>query len=187
MSVSQVVTLGLAGPAPGPHWILTLGLGSTVISPYRPPLTGPRAMQKPTISGLEALGRAIDALVAGDFYDSCDVKLFSNNIGVSPNSLIADFTEADYTGYASQTLGATPVAMLNPEGDIAAQFPHLTFTPTGTTVTNTIYGYWVEGTGGGTGDRVLFAANFDPPVVLSGPLTSLIVEPRHCLGQPAGN
>jgi len=135
----------------------------------------------------ESLRAILQVARTGLYFNTAKIGLFTNDIALTPDLIKTDFTEADYTGYASQTLGATPVAMLNPEGDIVAQFPHLTFTPTGTTITNTIYGYWVEGTGGGTGDRVLFAANFDPPVVLSGPLTSLIVEPRHCLGQPAGN
>lgn len=81
------------------------------------------------------------------------LHLFKNNYTPIAGSLLADFTEADFTGYASVTLAGwtTPVII---SGKSSTSANPVTFT-TGTVGTgNTIYGYYVTDS---TNTKLLFA------------------------------
>ncbi len=94
------------------------------------------------------------------FNASGTLKLFQNDITPDPNMLIATFTEATYSGYASVDLTtewAAPVEDADGKWSIAP-LPH-DFTHSGGAVANTLYGlYVVDGVAG-----VYFAARFDTP------------------------
>lgn len=56
----------------------------------------------------------------------------------------ADFTEADYIGYAGQELTYTGLAAGNPGGKAVGQYTELVFEVATTGGANDAYGYWVE-------------------------------------------
>lgn len=70
------------------------------------------------------------------------LRLFQNDFHPNQTSVLADFTEADYTGYteADPTWGA--IYYDTPSGLAIASYPAV-FQPTGTTVANTIYGWYI--------------------------------------------
>jgi len=190
MPVSQVITRGL-GPTPAPpHWIITAGLGGDAAPPDTGGATsGGRVKTTMTITGLLALSRMLDILLAGDAFLTVTVHLYTDTaLVLVPTLEPTDFTEADFDGYADQPLVVTgPVKALNPEGDLVYTFPHANFVPTGTTTPNTVYGWWMEGLVDGVGAVVIAAGRFDEPMVVVGPFTPVQVEPRFPWGQPRGN
>jgi hypothetical protein len=70
------------------------------------------------------------------------LHLFQNNIVPSPASLLADFTEATYDGYAagSMPLSGGPYRRTDNSFAIASTF---SFNMTGSTTPNNIYGYYL--------------------------------------------
>lgn len=65
-------------------------------------------------------------------------------------TVLADLTavEADYTGYAAKTLTAWTGPFNTSLGGSSILSPLASFSPTGTTISNTIYGGWIESAGG---------------------------------------
>jgi len=140
------------------------------------------------ITGITALSRMLDILLAGDAFLAVTVRLYTDTtLVLVPNMVPGDFTEADFTGYAGQTLVITgPVQAMNAAGDLVDTFPHVNFVPTGSAITNTIYGWWMEGLVDGVGLVVIAAGQLDAPFPVTGPLTPVQIEPRFPLGQPHG-
>ena len=105
----------------------------------------------------------------------CHIHLAKPPFTPNPTSDPASFTEADYTGYAAVTITAwdnpalTPADLAEIVGTTVAQFR-----PTGTTVTNSIAGFWVLDAAG----DFVFAQVFSTPVALTGPNTVLSIVPR---------
>lgn len=188
MAIKNIIAAGV-GFSPGTHfWILTRGLGSPDSPPFPPLPVGARP-DPPDVTILQysALQTLIEALGTATLFDDCTVHLIKADIVMSPNDTIASYTEADYTGYAAQALGAFVAAFANPQGDIVAEFPHLVFSPTGTAVGNTIYGWWIQGPLGGVTDVLIDAHHLDTAMVLNSPLTALVAECRIPFGQPRGD
>lgn len=77
-------------------------------------------------------------------YQSAVLKLFKNDYTPVDTSTLANFTEADFDGYAPITLNAWGNAFIN--GSNIAEIDEVvrTFTCTGNTTPNTIYGYYLE-------------------------------------------
>ena len=76
------------------------------------------------------------------------IKLYKNNYSPSGSTVVADFTEADFTNYVAKTVArgdwASPSTVSNKaESSVTAQT--WTCGPTG----NTIYGYYVVGSTSG--------------------------------------
>lgn len=73
----------------------------------------------------------------------CHIRLFKNNFTPTGASVAADFTEADFDGYASQTVVAWGAGFLN--GSNQGEIDHAikTWTATGGATPNTIYGYYL--------------------------------------------
>lgn len=74
----------------------------------------------------------------------CKVKLFKNNLVISPATVIGDLVEADFGGYAAITVTALLPAYLDPAGGASAQIGTVQFNCDGTAPDNTVYGAWVE-------------------------------------------
>lgn len=93
------------------------------------------------------------------------IKLFKNNITPNLSTLVADFTEADFTGYVKQTLSAPVGPFIDPiNGGVSIKLgDHLFVTTSPLTVGNTIYGWWVEDASG----NLIAAQAFDTPYVIS--------------------
>lgn len=113
-------------------------------------------------------------LIAGIAGAGAKVKLFSNNFTVIDATVLGDFTEATYTGYAAQTLAGGAVAGSNTAGRATASWTQQSYTCTGGS-SQTIYGYYIVDS---TGAILYFAENFATPVVLSNGGAPLLLTPR---------
>lgn len=94
------------------------------------------------------------------------VRLYQNNYTPSVASVLADFDEADFTGYAPVAIDDTalPVVRVDAVGNVYAVDPVVkSFAQTGTGTVNTVYGWFIYG--GASGTRVSFAGRFASPIV----------------------
>jgi len=99
---------------------------------------------------LGTLAFAIAALadaIAGEM-DAATLDLYQNNLVFDPDTVVlGDLTVADYSGYAQVDLTwAAP--SVSDDGNVETQSNQATFRPTGTVITNQIYGYYVKNAGG---------------------------------------
>lgn len=102
------------------------------------------------------------------------VKLTKAPFTPTPGSNPATFVEADYTGYGSQPIAAWGPPHLDDQGQARVDSGTLmNFIPTGTTISNTIYGYWIIDAAG----NLVYAERFANAVVLSSPATPLSFVP----------
>lgn len=105
-------------------------------------------------------------------YDGLSVDLFQVNIDINKNTPIAAFTDAvaDYSGYAAGAITWETVSIAD-DGIVEVLGTVPVFKPTGTTVSNTIYGLYILNVGG---TAVYFAGLFDEPIGM-GELTDRIL------------
>ncbi len=95
---------------------------------------------------------------------------FTPSIGLQ----LSDITEADYDGYAAQNITAWGVPHLDASGQIfVSPSTAMDWTPTGSTIPNTIFG-WVLVASGGT---VIESGLLTAPVTLNGTSTTLQLVP----------
>lgn len=91
------------------------------------------------------------------------LRLFRNDITPGPGTVIGDFTEANFSGYANGALAnAAVAAALDGSNRAVASWDQITFTKNGATG-NTIYGYYVTDGGG----DLCFAERFDGPIPMT--------------------
>lgn len=141
----------------------------------------------PTVVAVDML-----TLLLAGYTSDLRFDLFQNPLGPNESTSIGDFTVADYTGYAQQTL-----ARMGPFADDGyADVPHLkgrsgpyvvTF-PGNLGADQTVYGVYCHADSSEFGDQILFASNcFDPQnapsltgKTISGPgdTTSILVNLR---------
>lgn len=105
------------------------------------------------------------------------VMLFKNDYQPSATTVLADLIEADFTGYArsADLVWGEPFITPAQLAEIVAQ--QLQFNATGSTVTNTIYGYAVITPG--TPDVLQYAERFAEPVFVAGTMNAVLVNPRY--------
>lgn len=122
---------------------------------------------------IDSLAAIIDTLigVTGAF-PVCN--LFMNNYTPTPTTQLSDLTVATYTGYAPVTLTAWQSPSWQSQGVAITYANQCVFTPTASTVTNTIYGYYLTTDSGAI---LLGAERFAVPVNLTDTTTSLTVVP----------
>jgi hypothetical protein len=102
------------------------------------------------------------------------LRLFQNNVNASRNSVLADFTEADFDGYAEQLPSWNP-AIQNGVEDVALA-DVLTFTAgAGLAGPQTIYGYFVLDDNGDLAWAETFA---DGPTTISMVGQELLIFPQ---------
>jgi hypothetical protein len=77
-----------------------------------------------------------------------DMHLFQNDVDPGPLTAIGDLDEADYTGYAAVNIVTWGAPFLDAEGLLAILSTVCIFRPTGTAITNVIYGWYLTETGG---------------------------------------
>lgn len=104
--------------------------------------------------------------------------LYQNNYTPTDSSVLSDFVEANFTGYAAQTVAATAWnnATTDASGNTCATAADLVWTNTGTT-SQTIYGYYVTDTGG---TILEWCERFANPRTLN-PNDKLTLTPQVCL------
>ena len=71
------------------------------------------------------------------------LKLFKNDKAPGDTDTTAGYTEADFPGYAGIQLASWSAAVTNADGKGELNETARTFTMTGSSPTNTIYGYYV--------------------------------------------
>jgi hypothetical protein len=134
-------------------------------------------VQAPTSELLSLLGD----IVTNDL-TTCKVhlaKALLNPIG--PNSVLADFTEANYVGYLAQTALFNP-PHLNSDGQAVTDSPLLTFQPTANTTPNTIVAFYVTDSASAV---YLWGGSFDVPINLVEPTDALPLLLQFILSPPA--
>ena len=99
------------------------------------------------------------------------LRLFKNNFSPANSSVLADFTEADFTGYASISLtGGSWVT--TPADPSTAVYATQTFTGTGTA--QTVYGYYISRTSSG---RAWYYERFTTPISIGSATPSIRITP----------
>jgi hypothetical protein len=145
----------------------------------------------PLVVPSNALVEILKAAVGstGLLLDNTTLRLFKADLTLGPNTTLAELTEADYTGYAAKN----PILMGTPFDDAngnALQYQaSAIFQPTGTTVSNTVFGWFIVGgdgtMSGGTG-YLLCAKKFDNPISLASPLDAVVVDNFIAINNPVG-
>jgi len=105
--------------------------------------------------------------------DGCKVKLFTNDFAPSPTTLLADFTEATFTGYAEATI-ATWGDTINTGTARAGSTAQATFTAGAIAGPGeTCFGYYVTNAGE---TLVLFSERFEESVQFVNEFDSLSLD-----------
>lgn len=76
--------------------------------------------------------------------DGGKLKLFKNDFTPTPATVIGDFIEADFSGYAAKTIAAFGAVHTNPDGSAEVASPLEQFDHSGGAVSNLVYGWWFE-------------------------------------------
>lgn len=120
--------------------------------------------------------QAFMADVIAGALNNCRIHLYKNDYVPTVFDVVAAFTEADYTGYAFQSvLTAAWNAVIQADGSAGVIGPGLFFDASGTAVANTIYGYFVTDLAGTT---LLWAERFAAPVGITGPGNGFTLVPQ---------
>lgn len=76
------------------------------------------------------------------------LRLFKNNLEVEPATVLGDFTEANYSGYAEIPLDDMPDPEVSPGGKARIQAGDFSFLHDGGPTPNDVYGYYIVATNG---------------------------------------
>lgn len=115
--------------------------------------------------------------VATFFSLGMSVRLFKNNITPGPSSVLADFTQADYSGYSAQAWTSSALSgSADGSGRAYISGAQLTFAHSGGGTSNTVYGVYVVQTGSGV---VLLAKRLATPKTMSSSDHFIKVTPRY--------
>jgi hypothetical protein len=113
--------------------------------------------------------------LTGGILDDAKVHLYKTAVIPTVESVLGDFTEADYTGYAAQTVASWGNPFQDIDGKVKMVGPTQQYQPTATTVTNTIYGYYVTNAGSTV---LIYAKQLDQPIALVTTITALLLTPE---------
>jgi hypothetical protein len=110
-----------------------------------------------------------------------NVRLFQNAASISVDSVIGDFVEATFDGYAAKVLTLS-LGYVDPSGLPVAQSQLLTWLMTGAVTPNTVYGYWID-----DGVDVLMCALFDAAIGMAaaGAEISVVLQDSYPPGKGA--
>lgn len=112
--------------------------------------------------------------------ESQKVALFKNDVAFTQATVMADLTEADFPGYARQTLTWNDPELVLDRYQMAGF--GVTFTQNADDDPQTIYGYYTPWTAGGGNNQMMFAVKFETPVVFENEGDFLDLTPRISLG-----
>lgn len=130
----------------------------------------PRSQTRTMLANLTAAGALLDDAV---------IRCFVNDFDPSPESVLADFTEASFAGYAASAEidWGEPYSDLLGNGIVegcAAQF-----TAGSVTTPETVYGYYV--TKSGVGGALVYSERFNTPVPITQSGDGFAVTPRFAI------
>lgn len=113
------------------------------------------------------------------------IKLFQNNVTLTPDMVVGDFTEADFSGYADAEVTSTGTAWDDENLNGVMSFTGVHFQGSTGAITNTIYGWYMIATvSGPTPDELVQAVLFDTPIPINGSMDAIDFAPTFKLGQP---
>lgn len=108
--------------------------------------------------------------------DDFAVHLYKTAVTPTADSVAADFTEADYSGYSAVVItGYAAVAWYSQGAAVAWPTTPAVFQPTSSLITNTIYGFWLAFTG--TPATFMGAELFDTPRPMASTSDQIIIAP----------
>lgn len=120
--------------------------------------------------------RALLDLLLPHYPITSNVHLYKNNIQPTNQTVLGDFVEADYDGYASESLTAWGATFLNGDGNAESVAPNITFTCTGDTTPNIVYGYYITD----AADAVLLmSGKFDAPETMNSAANAFVFLPDY--------
>jgi hypothetical protein len=110
-----------------------------------------------------------------------NVHLFKNDLTPTINTVLADFSEADFSGYSLVGPIQWGNMFINTAGQgVIVSLTSCQFIATGSTFQDVIYGYYVTQ---GTAPVLLrFAERFPAPVAISAANDAVVVLPQFTLG-----
>lgn len=108
---------------------------------------------------------ALDILL--DTGRSPKLRLFKNNYTPVAGSVIADFTQADFTGYSQIDLSAMAAAAINGSDQGFKQLLANAFTATAGVASQTIYGWYIVINNVGGSAKVFLAEKFPAAQVVA--------------------
>jgi len=118
--------------------------------------------------------------VAGP-YGGCKMMLFKNDILPNKQTVLDDLITCDFDGYADSAALVWGQSHYDISGNAVATAPLVTFTSTGMTKPNTVYGWALKDGGGAT---LLRTRRFDEPVAMTELNQVMQVLPLINLGEP---
>jgi predicted exporter len=124
----------------------------------------------------QALNEIAAAAVIADGLDLAKVKLFKTDVAVDKNTVLADLTEADYVGYASEAV-TWLAPTISEDGEVEVQGIVGEFRPTNDVTPNDVYGVWVTND---AGTAPLLVGRFDDgPYPMNNASQNVIVTLRY--------
>lgn len=113
-------------------------------------------------------------------YDGAVVRLFKNDIEPHAGMLLADLTEADFSGYAASSEIVWGPAFTNSANEAVVVGDTKQFNHSGGATANTVYGYYVTNT---AGTVLHFAERRNPVETMSKSGDAVLVVPKFSFGQ----
>lgn len=134
-------------------------------------------MNPVVIGNLEWLAILTELVAATNPWNGALISLFKNDIVPDAASLLADLTEADFSGYAASAAVTWGTPHFLPDGTAVVAGDAKTFvTASPAPVLNTVFGWYATD---GAGTTLLFARRLDTPIVLTGPNQQVAVLPAY--------
>lgn len=118
----------------------------------------------PQVGALELLVQLMTALYTVG--NVVKLHLYQSNTIPGPNDTISTYTEADFDGYAAQSLVQLGSAFTNSDGAAEQDFQLLQFLDTGSTTPNTVYGYYVGLKIGAGAEQLIWSERFSSPATM---------------------
>lgn len=133
----------------------------------------------PRLSDAAALTELTDT---GNYLDGAKAMLFKNDITPSVDSILADLTPADFSGYAMSAAVVWGAPFKDENGNLVVRAGSCEFNQTAATVTNTVYGWGLVGDPSGT-PFLICAERFETPVQMIDSLCGVVVDPVYGFGR----
>lgn len=90
----------------------------------------------------------LQAVISGTAMNGWKLRLFANNATISATTVLADLTEATFTGYAAVTTATWPAPALDGSNRGSSLNTQGQFTPTAGGGSGNIYGWYLTNSGG---------------------------------------
>lgn len=123
----------------------------------------------------------------GNFLDGLTVRLFINPATPDgPTSVLGDFTEASFDGYAPISLPGWGLPWSDVVGNAVVSSNRLQWTMTGSTTPQTVYG-WFATKGTSVSEVLYMAERFDSTYAMAGPGNAVVLDINYGLPGPTAS